>query len=116
LIAFNVFVELVVALTTAVSMGFLHELLHIYMARHLGYNVKKIDFFKNEIIVDVDDIDDIRKIARAPYIVLIPLNMIIFLTGIWFCSIGLIVGSLTVLLLHAVSYRREGIKIDEKQA
>jgi len=109
---FNVFIELVVALIIAVSMGFLHELLHIHMARHLGYNVKKIDFFKNEIVVDVDDVGDIRKIARAPYIVLIPLNMIIFLTGIWFCSIGLMVGGGTVLLLHAVSYFREGRRIE----
>ena len=108
----DVIIDTVVALTIGLSMGYIHEQLHLREARRLGCEVKKADFIKNELVIETKTLYQSKRIASAPYKVLVPLNMIILALGLFFYpktgSIGIIVGSGFTLFAHAVTYKFEG--------
>ena len=108
----NIVIEFIihglVALCIAVPFGTAHEYLHMRKAKQLGCKVSKGKRFKNETIVDTTDPVKIKKIGRAPYIVLVPLATIILIIGIYLANIGLMVGGGGTILIHAISYPLEG--------
>jgi len=101
---------MLIALCIGLSMGTIHELLHVSTAKKLGCNIKKLNLLKNEVVIDTSHLNpkQIKKISNAPYKVLVPLNIIILILGVVLNSIGLMVGSGFVLFAHCISYFREG--------
>jgi len=98
----------IIALCIAVPFGAIHEYLHRRKANQLGYKVTRGPKFKNETIVNVTKPEDIKQIANAPYIVIVPICIIILVIGIYLIHLGLIAGSGGTLLMHAISYPLEG--------
>ena len=98
----------VIALCIAVPFGTIHEYLHKRKAIQLGCKVESGPKFKNETVVNTTDPVKIKKIARAPYVVIVPINIIILVIGIYLLHIGLLIGSGATLLMHAISYPLEG--------
>ena len=97
-----------IAACIAVPCGTIHEYLHRRKAIQLGCKVTDGPRFKNETIVDTKDPVKVKKIANAPYVVIVPICIIILVIGIYLIHLGLIVGSGATLILHAVSYPLEG--------
>ena len=107
---FSIF-DFLVAIMIPVFFGTLHEYLHAWRAKHLGYNVK-INLFRNYVDADVPkESPDFKKIANAPYVVILPLSLLIFILGIYFMQFGLVFGALTTLFLHVLSYPLEGKEV-----
>jgi len=98
----------IIALCIAVPFGTFHEYLHMRKAKQLGCKVSKGKRFKNETIVDTTDPIFIKKIGNAPYVVLVPLALLILAVGVYFMHVGIIIGSSGTLLIHAISYPLEG--------
>jgi len=98
----------IIAICIAVPFGTVHEYLHMRKAKQLGCKVTKGPKFKNETIVDTTDPVLVKKIGKAPYVVLVPLATIILVIGIYLIHIGLIVGGGGTLLIHIISYPLEG--------
>ena len=107
-VMFQFIIDAIIALVLAVSMGMFHEHLHKRKAIALGCKVESMSLVKNETIVDTDDPVLIKQIARAPYVVIVPINIVILIIGLYFMQLGLIIGAGATLLLHAVSYNIEG--------
>lgn len=107
-------VNTIIAFAIAIPLGFLHEYLHVREAKKQGCTIEKYDKRHNEIIVKGDEDPAIAKrIKDAPYKIIIPLSIILLIVGLGFLQLGLIMGSVGTLLIHAVSYRLEG-KADDR--
>ena len=89
--------------------------MHRRKAIQLGCKVINGSKRKNETIVDTTDPVKTKQIARAPYVVIVPIATVIFIIGLYFMQIGLIVGGGGTLLLHAISYPLEG-REEKKEA
>jgi len=111
---FDVIIALTIALCISVPFGTFHEYLHARKAKQLGCVVTKGKRFKNETIVDTKDPVKVKQIATAPYKVIVPLAILILLIGIILVNIefiyrvGIIIGAVSTLLIHAISYPLEG--------
>ena len=44
----NIIIHTIIALAIAIPSGKLHELLHVYSAKRMGYKINKIEWWKNE--------------------------------------------------------------------
>lgn len=106
----DILIHTFIAGCIAVPMGTFHEYLHRRKATQLGLKVEKWSWRRNETIVDVDDKEMIDKISMAPYKVIVPLSLLIFCLGIYFIHLGLMVGAGAVLLMHIVTFTKEGVK------
>jgi hypothetical protein len=107
---YDIVIHLIVAIAIAIPAGTIHEYLHRRKAKQLGYNVTKGERFKNETIVDVTDEEHIKKIARAPYIIIVPIALALFIMGLYLMHLGVLAGSGATLLMHMISYPLEGKK------
>jgi len=98
----------IIAITIAVSLGWLHEYLHIRKAKQLGLVFTRGRRFENKITVNTDDPVKGKQIGDAPYKVIIPIATVLLIIGISISQLGLIIGAVATLLIHAVTYRLEG--------
>lgn len=113
----QILVDTLVAITIVLVIGFTHEALHYRVAIKLGYKPKwwRTKFRMGFEIAHHSNrkqwLIDKKKIAIAPYVVLIPITVAILLFGIYFKNVGLIVAGTGSLLLHGISWPTEGKKI-----
>lgn len=113
-ILFDIIYHSIIAIVIAVPMGTLHEYLHFRKAKQLGCKVTK-NYRKNETVVEGDEDPKISKqIKQAPYILIIPISIIILLIGLFFIHMGLIMGGGGTLLIHTISYPLEGREFNER--
>ena len=112
-------VNAIIAGIIAVPIGYFHEYLHIRKAKQLGYKV--VNRQGNELTIDVKDEKHTKQISKAPYIIIIPISIIILIIGIvgiyqdlLMGPIGLVVGAGGTILIHCISYPLEGM--DEKKS
>jgi len=109
---FFIIINSIIGIIIAVPLGFIHEILHARKARQLDCLV--VDrglgqrFIKNETIVDTNDPEKIKQIARAPYYYLVPASIIILLIGIYLNQWGLIFGGGGFLFMQCITYPLEG--------
>jgi len=110
------------ALFSAAMIGLLHELLHYIRTKILGY---KVTWYRTRFTMgfeiehsSIRGIDtpekmkikkDIKKIARFPYIFIIPLSIGIIVIGWYYWWWGLIFAGGVSLGFHAIAFRKEGI-------
>jgi len=101
-------IHILLAVAIAIPMGTLHEYLHFRKATQLGCKVTR-NYRKNETVVEGDDDPAIAKqIKQAPYKLIIPISIILLIIGLYFFILGVIMGSVGTLLIHAISYPLEG--------
>ena len=109
-----ILIDTILAITIAIAIGFTHEGLHYWQAVKLGYKPK---WYRTKIMMGFEISHHTKrvvwlvhkkKIARAPYVVLVPVSLVILLAGIYFNQFGLMVGGIVGLLLHGVSWPLEG--------
>ena len=106
-------VQSVIAIVGMLIIGYLHEWLHKYKAKKLGYDCKRIDARHNSIIIDIDDGDpNIEVIGRYPYKILIPVGIVLSIVGFW-VSLGLMLIGIGTLLIHGAAWLREGEDVKE---
>jgi len=109
-----IMIDTITAIIIALTIGFTHEGLHYRQAVKLGYKPK---WYRTKIMMgfvishhtkrDVWMVHK-KKIARAPYIVLVPVSLVILLAGWYIGSLGVMIGGIAGLLLHGVSWPMEG--------
>lgn len=93
------------------SLGKIHEILHIYKARQLGYRLISYKLFKNEVDIDILESDpNVRKIGLYPYIILVPLGWLLVPIGWYLDSFGILLAGVATVILHALSLKGEGKK------
>jgi len=113
----QILVDTLIAITIVLVIGFTHEALHYRVATKLGYTPKwwrtklrmgfEIAHHTNRKQWTIDK----KKIATAPYVVLIPITIVVLLLGIYFENLGLIIAGVGSLLLHGISWPTEGKEI-----
>jgi len=129
-LGWNILVTTMLAITIMLIIMFLHEFLHYYQAKKLGYEViwwrtkwrfgfdtdtdKKqqwrLDQEKNLSIKQRKqrNVSDVRKIATLPYYVIIPLSISIIILGFTLKINGIYYAGIASILLHVISYKKEG--------
>jgi len=109
-----IMIDTILAITIALAIGFTHEGLHYRQAVKLGYKPK---WYREKItmgfIISHHTKRSVwlghkKKIARAPYVVLVPVSVVILLLGLYMSSLGLTIGGVAGLLLHGISWPMEG--------
>jgi hypothetical protein len=108
-----VLVDAFLAIVIVLFIGFTHEALHYYRAVRLGY---KPSWYRTKVRMGFTIehhskgkwAKDKKKIARMPYIVLVPISLAILLIGFYMNEMFLMVAGGGSLLLHAISYPTEG--------
>jgi len=105
----DIIVNLLLAAVICILIEILHEYLHVYKARQLGYNVKNISIRKAEVDILIDRGDpNWVKIALFPYLFLVPLGFIFILCG-WLLGITWLLWSgILVVIFHGISIWLEG--------
>ena len=106
-------VNTLIAMLIVLCFGFTHEALHYYEAIKLGY---KPEWYRTKIKMGFTIehekagkwAKDKKKIARLPYIVIVPASIFVLMLGIYYYHLGLMVAGACSLLLHAVSWPAEG--------
>ena len=133
LYGFNIIVIIlntILALVIALALGKFHEVLHALKAKQLGYRVNKISWWKNEVDIAVsEDNPDSKKIARFPYLINVPIGFILSIIGFYGIlqiyplvvfnydmSLGVLVGGVATLFLHALSVKFEGKDVNNKMS
>jgi hypothetical protein len=117
----KILAETLIALGVSLCIGFAHEYLHYRKAIKLKYEVKwyrtrftmgfsiKHKSIRGQRTSEKQKIiDDIKTIGRSPYIVLVPLSILVAVLGWWFNHWGLIVAGIISLAFHGISYPKEG--------
>jgi hypothetical protein len=113
--------ETLIAISTMLSIGFLHEYMHYYKAKKLGYEVS---WYRTRFMMGFSIehssirgqrtpekqkiIDDIKSIGRLPYYVLVPLSIVILLIGVYTWIWGFVVAGFLSLMFHGFSFTKEG--------
>jgi hypothetical protein len=115
LIIINTFIAMVIALLLAKT----HEVIHYVVAKKMGYKINGFKLWKNEVDVDIKPDDpNFKKIARAPYYVLIPVGALLVIWGVLMYPgeyfLGILVAGVTILFLHCLSFPFEGKDIKKK--
>ena len=118
---------LVLVLPIIISLCLLHESLHWFMAKHLNYD--NLEWFNSRLFIpytnksfsivgfDVLYSDkkkwshDKWKIAYAPYIAIMPLNLLMMLLGYSYSNSTLLISGSISLILHALLISTEGRNI-----
>ena len=109
-----VFVETLIAFTIVLAIGFAHEGLHYYQAVRLGY---KPTWYRTRFMMGFEIshrsargkwLKDKRKIGMLPYVVLVPISIIILYIGIHINSLAVMISGASGILLHVVSFPFEG--------
>lgn len=110
----------IIAMVLALVAGKVHEVIHALRARQLGYKVNKITLWKNETDIAISDDDpNVKKIAMAPYYVMIPFGSLLILLGCYMWTLrnmfyfGVIIGGVAIIFLHLLSMKFEGKDLNE---
>ena len=113
----QILVDTLIAITIVLVIGFTHEALHYRVAVRLGYAPK---WWRTKLRMGFEIahhsnrkqwLVDKKKIAIAPYIVLIPISVGVLCIGIYFENIGVTIAGIGSLLLHGISWPTEGKEI-----
>lgn len=120
---FNILNQSLIALFVSLFLGLLHEFMHFIIATRLGY---KVIWFRTRFTMGfeiehasvrgkrdspekIKALADIKKIAYAPYYVVVPLSCVLFVCGYFMISWGLEVAGAFSLLFHTVMFSKEGL-------
>jgi hypothetical protein len=104
-----IIIQVIIAIVICMALGKVHEYLHMRKAKQLGYAIKSFKWFRNETDVDIQPDDpNVRKIAYAPYIVLVPTGWLLFILGFVIDSFGIFLGGIGTLVIHGLSLGKEG--------
>jgi len=104
----------IVAVSIALFLGLFHEALHYYKAIKLGYTPKwfrtkfRVCFEVNLTGPKQSQLLQRKMIGIFPYIFIVPISLVILGIGVYLNHLGIIVGGVTSLLLHAVTFSKEG--------
>jgi len=106
---FLIILHAIIAIAIAVPMGKVHELIHLYTAKRLGYKIINFSLWKNETEVDIRaDDPNVKKIGYAPYLVMVPLSIVLIVLGWQFQILGVLIGGAGSLLIHLITLPLEG--------
>jgi len=101
--------QFLITIVICIALGKIHEVLHIYKAKKLGYKLLSYKLFKNEVDIDIQSDDpNVRKIALFPYIVLVPVGWLLVPLGWYIDSLGVLLAGLATVIIHFLSIRAEG--------
>lgn len=101
--------QFVIIFIITFGLGKVHEILHIYKAKKLGYRLISYKRWKNEVDIDIQPDDpNVKKIGLFPYIVLVPLGWLLLPIGFYFDQFGIFLAGLATVIIHGLSLRREG--------
>jgi len=109
-----ILVDTILAIIIALAIGFTHEGLHYWQAVKLGYKPKwyRTAIMMGFIITHHTKrnvwMEHKKKIARAPYVVLVPISLLLLISGFFMNQLGIMIGGVAGLLLHGVSWFSEG--------
>jgi len=107
--------DTVIAITLTLFIGLLHEMSHYAVALKLGYKPK---WYRTKLMMGFEITPhsnrkkwrkDNRKIASAPYILLIPVCIVILIVGWHYWHLGLMVAGGAGLLFHVMTVKKEGV-------
>jgi len=112
-LSYPVLVNAILAVAVVLMIGFLHEALHYRTAVKLGYKPK---WYRTKIRMGFTIEHhqagkwqkDRKKIAIAPYVVLIPLSIGLLAFGLYMDYLCIWIAGLGSLILHGMSYPTEG--------
>lgn len=111
----TILLHTLVAIMIVMTASKTHEFIHIYMAKKFGIKINSIDWWKNEIDLEVTRADPRWKaVAYTPYLYLIPAGLLIVMCGVYMQYFGLLVGGAAILLTNIVSIKGEGREECEK--
>jgi len=109
--------ETLIAFMIVLSIGFTHEGLHYYQAVKLGYKPR---WYRTKLMMGFEIthhtkrsvwMEHKKKIARLPYIFLVPISIVILIIGIYFNSLGASVAGIGSLIMHGASWFKEGVDV-----
>ena len=103
-----IIVNSIIAIIITIPLATIHEFLHARKAKQLGCLVVSQNLVKNETVVDTEDPEKIKQIARAPYYYLVPASILILVIGLYMNQLGIIIGGAGFLLMQCVAYPIEG--------
>ena len=116
----SIILNTILAMVIALVAGKVHEVIHAVRARQLGYKVNKITWWKNETNIAISDDDpNVKKIAMAPYYVMIPFGGFLIWLGyvMWTLKnmfyFGVLIGGVAIIFLHILSMKFEGKDLNE---
>jgi len=104
-----------IAIFLTLFIGLAHEACHYVTALRLGYKPK---WYRTKIMMGFEITphtnrkiwrEHNKKISIAPYVVLIPVSLIILGVGYYYWHLGLMVAGIAGLLLHGLSIKKEGV-------
>lgn len=110
-------IDTLIGITIVLFLGFLHEGLHYWQAVRLGYEPKwyRTRFTMGFEIAHKSSrgkwLKDKKKIALAPYIVIMPLSFIIIFIGFIIGNNGIMIAGIASILLHLLTYKKEGVRV-----
>lgn len=115
--------DTVLSIAIVIILFLIHEGLHFYQAKKLGYNVK---WYRGKITMGFDIEDDVKdkekwkqdlkKIGYFPYIFIMPASVIILTIGFLLNSLGIAIAGFACILLHCITFPLEGRDEEEKEA
>jgi len=117
LIKIDILTQAVVTVTVIFVFGFVHEAMHYWRAVKLGYKPVwwrtkvRMGFNITSHSNKKEYLKDKRKIALAPYYLLLPISILFLPLGYFLNSIGLIVGGICALIMHCFSLTKEGADV-----
>jgi len=109
-----ILVDSILAIIIALCIGFTHEALHYRKAVKLGYEPK---WYRTKIMMGFEITHHTKRsiwmkhrkqIALAPYVVLVPVSIILIVVGVYYNYLGILIGGIAGVLLHGVSWFFEG--------
>ena len=114
-IGLSIVTDTVIAITLTLFIGLTHEMAHYVVAIRLGYKPK---WYRTKLMMGFEIIPhsnrkkwriDNKKIASAPYILLIPICIVILIVGWYYWHLGLMVAGGASLLFHLLTVKKEGV-------
>jgi len=117
-------IQFVIILVICLALGKVHEGLHYYKAKKLGYKVTSFGKIKNFVDIHTMECDgkcndrgeecfnssdpNFRKVALFPYVVLVPIGWLLLPLGWFFDSFGIFIAGIATVLIHGLYLRKEG--------
>jgi hypothetical protein len=113
----KILTDSLIAISIVVPLGFLHEGLHYWETKKLGYKVK---WYRGKITMGFDVISDnktdweknMKRIGRAPYKFIMPIAISIAFVGWLLNSLGVTVAGVASIVMHIYTFSREGKTIE----
>ena len=98
-----------IAIIIVMILSKVHEYIHIYEAKKFGIKINNINWWKNEIDIEITkEHPHWKQVAYTPYYYLIPVGVIIAMIGIYFQYFGIVIGGAGTILINVISIKGEG--------